>query len=322
MVNYPIIYLSKNLSNNMFMELDNWSVISVTGVDKKEYLNNHFTIDINLINKYEYKVGAHCNINGKVWTTFLIFKYKNCYLYLVPSSVYKKHIFELKKYSLFSQIDIFKEKNFKIFGASGSRSLFLIKKFFSINFNENQSLIIINKIIILKIDKPINRFLIVIDKSELINFLKFMNQYFVYTDKMQWLELDIESCFPIIEKNISGKFILQTLSLKKWNAIDFNKGCYYGQEMLCKYENKKINKFIICALIGKNCSNNPIIFEFIEYFNKKLDEKYNAGIVLSWVFIFDKTVLLQVRMKKIFLKNKNIFSLSSNPGITFKIFNY
>ncbi|VFP83757.1 tRNA-modifying protein YgfZ [Buchnera aphidicola (Cinara laricifoliae)] len=320
MVNNTIINLSKNLSYNVFMELKSYSLICVTGIDKTKYLNNQFTIDMNLIDQYKYKIGAHCNINGKVWTSFLIFQYYDCYLYVIQSSVYQKHIHELKKYSLFSQVNIFKEENFRIFGLSGPNGISLLKNFFLKNFSQNRSLIIINKTIILKINKPIDRFLIIVHKSQLFNFLEFMNKNAIFTDSKQWLGLDIESCFPVFNDKISGQFILQSLGLKKWNAIDFNKGCYYGQEMLCKYENKKINQFIVCTLIGKNYLHNPKIFEYINYFDNQTHDIYNVGIVLAWVSIYKNKILLQVRMKKKFLKNKNIFLLSSNPNIKFRIF--
>ncbi|VFP81182.1 tRNA-modifying protein YgfZ [Buchnera aphidicola (Cinara kochiana kochiana)] len=319
-IDNTIIYLSKNLFYNIFMELDSWSLINITGIDRKEYLNNQFTIDMNVISKHQYKVGAHCNINGKVWTSFFIFKYYDCYLYIIRSSVYKKHIYELKKYSLFSKIDISKEINFVIFGLLGPDSLLIIERFFLKKFNKNQSLIISKKTIILKINKPINRFLIIIHKSELFSFLKFIKQHAIYRDSKQWLGLDIESYFPIIDNEISGRFILQSLGLKEWNAIDFNKGCYYGQEILCKYENKKINQFIVCSLIGENCLYNLKISENIDYFDNQTGNVYHVGIILAWVPIFDKKILLQIRMKKRFFKYKNIFFLSSDPDIKFRIF--
>ncbi|VFP79279.1 tRNA-modifying protein YgfZ [Buchnera aphidicola] len=318
--NNKIIYLSKDLPIT-YMNLDGWSIICVTGLDKKKYLNGQFTIDINMISHDNYKFGAHCNINGKVWTSFLIFQYKHFFIYIVRSSVCKRHIHELKKYSLFSKVNIFEEKKFCLFGLCGLNSSKLLENFFSIKLNKKKSVLVIQNIIILKINKPIERFLIIAYKKYLVDLLRFINCKAKYSNGMQWLELDIESCFPIMNKEIMGHFILQSLDLKKWDAINFNKGCYYGQEILCKYENKKINKFIICSVIGKsNNYNATYIFEPIEY--KDISgNRCNAGMVLSWVHIYKKKILLQVRMKKNFFKKENVFFLSSHQDINFKIYN-
>ncbi|VFP88544.1 tRNA-modifying protein YgfZ [Buchnera aphidicola (Cinara piceae)] len=319
-ISNKIVYLSNDLPIS-YMKLDEWSVVCVSGLDKKKYLNDQFTIDINMIGQNQYKFGAHCNINGKVWTSLLIFQYDNYYIYIIRSSVCKKHIYELKKYSLFSKVNIFEEKKFHIFGLCGFYAYKLLENFFSIKLNKKKSMIIVHNIIILRINKPIKRFLIIAYKEDLIDFLKFINCKARYSNSMQWIELDIESCFPIMNEEIMGRFILQSLDLKKWGAINFNKGCYYGQEILCKYENKKINQFVICALIGEHYQDNiTYICESIEYIDIS-GFRYNVGMVLYWVHVHKQQILLQIRMKKKFFNKENIFFLPSHPNSFFKIYN-
>ncbi|VFP86052.1 tRNA-modifying protein YgfZ [Buchnera aphidicola (Cinara pseudotaxifoliae)] len=319
MQNNSNIYLSNKLPN-MYMRLHGWSVICVKGLDKKKYLNNQFTIDMNLIDKHDYKIGAHCNINGKVWTSFFIVKYNDCYLYIVRSSICKKHLYELKKYSLFSKVDIFEDNNFHLFGLCGRNLDIILKNFFSISFNKCISVIKRDYFIFLKINQPINRFLIIVHENQVKKFLTVMKYAAALSTSTQWLALDIEACFPIIDKKISGRFILQSLDLKKWNAIDFNKGCYYGQEVLCKYENKRINTFTVCSLISNDSLFNPNIGESVEYLDNESGDKYHVGIVLSWVYIYSKRILLQIRIKKNFLKKKNVFFIQSNPFVKFTLF--
>ncbi|ABJ90730.1 tRNA-modifying protein YgfZ [Buchnera aphidicola] len=312
------IYLSKNLSST-FIELDQWSIIRVKGKDKRNYLNNQFTININTINKNKYKIGAHCNINGKVLAIFFIFKYKDSFFYIINNSVCDKHLIELKKYSLFYKIKIFKEKKFHLFGLCGSNSYYLLKNFFFIHFKKKNMVTKIKNIIFLKINYPVKRFLILTKGNMLHNFLNDNKKKILFSNNKQWISLDIESSFPIVNKTISGRFILQTLDLKKWNAISFTKGCYYGQEMLCKYENKKINKFIICALIGRIGNTIPINNENVKYKDKE-GNKYISGIILSWVKVYKNKILLQVRMKEKFFNKKNNFYLSSNKENFYKIY--
>ncbi|VAX76691.1 tRNA-modifying protein YgfZ [Buchnera aphidicola] len=314
-----VIYLSSDLPATC-MELDQWCIVRVTGSDKKKYLNSQFTIDMNLIHNNEYKIGAHCNINGKVWTSFLIFSYINCYFYIIRSEIFKKHITELKKYSLFSKVNITKEKNFRLFGLCGFNTKGLLQNIFTINFSNKKNILIFKNLIILKFNFIFERFLILVPQTESIDFLNSIKRSFKFSNSIQWSSLDIEEGFPILGMKTSGRFILQTLNLKKWNAISFNKGCYYGQEFLCKFENKQLNKFIICSLIGNNSSLHiPRICEHVQY-TDKFNFKYNIGIVLSWTHVYPKKTLLQVRMKKIFFNKQHIFSILSCPELFFKIY--
>ncbi|WP_075434018.1 hypothetical protein [Buchnera aphidicola] len=312
------VCLSSNISDTL-ISLEQWSLIRVTGIDKKKYLNNQFTININDIYRDIYKVGAYCNLQGKVLAIFLIFKYYGCYMYVVRSSIVPQHLLELNKYALFSKVNISEEKNFFLYGLCGKRVYGLLEIFFSQSIKRDKKFFVINNFIVLKLQEPIQRLLIIVPRAGLACFLNFMRDKVLFSYSSQWLALDIEANFPVFDPPISGRFILQTMGLKKWNAITFNKGCYYGQEALCMYENKKINKFIICSLLGTMvCSCSPKVREYVEYIDS-YGLTCQVGIILSWVFVHKEKILLQVRMKKFFFKEQNRFFLSSCPKVLFSI---
>ncbi|WP_075432056.1 tRNA-modifying protein YgfZ [Buchnera aphidicola] len=311
------VFLNKQLPATI-MQLKNWCIINVIGMDSIKYLNQQFTLDINTVHKTRYQFGAHCNYNGKVWCPFLIFKYNNIYAYLIRTEIALKQMKELKKYSVFSDINIFVNKNWKIFGVAGFGILNILTKYFTELPNSNHNIMYYKKIIVLRLSFPSERFLIICKNKYSYDFIKKIAiNMFISTD-LQWKSLDIESNFPIINNITIGRFLPQSLNLKYWNALCFNKGCYYGQEILYRYEKQKINKFKMKVLIGES-KVFPIIGSWIEY-HENIENICNAGIILEVVQLLKNKILLQVCMKKIFCKEKKSFYISGKYSSKFVFF--
>ncbi|MBZ2279881.1 tRNA-modifying protein YgfZ, partial [Buchnera aphidicola] len=69
-----------------------------------------------------------------------------------------------------------------------------------------------------------------------------INKKIFFNSSQQWLALDIEAGFPVIDKELSSYFLPQAINLEYFKAISFHKGCYYGQEMIAKVYFKNLNQ--------------------------------------------------------------------------------
>lgn len=316
-----IIYLSNNFPDSI-ISLKHWSLVTVYGKDCSIFLNNQFTINISKLNQDFYQVGAHCTIQGKVLTTFLIFKYNDGYAYIIRSSTVDKHISALKKYAIFSDVSIKVQKNFFLFGLAGLNSFSILKNYFtSLQDNEKTIFIYNKKTIILKFKKPIDRFLIVFpDQTTANTWINSINSTIIQNISNQWLSLDIESCFPVIDNKLSGKFLPQFLNLNFWNAIHLNKGCYYGQEIIYRAERLLVNKFFLCSFIGFSKKTPEL---GIEIFKKSDDKEFfnKVGTIISYVRIEKNKFLLQGCINKKKFNSKNIVFIFSQKISMFFLFN-
>lgn len=310
-----LIYLSKELPSSI-ISLEDWSVITVFGKDCTNYLNSQFTIDMLNFKRNIYKFGAHCNFNGKVWTPFIIFKYKSGYAYIIRSSLVEIHLKEIKKYSIFSEISIKIKKNFCLLGLSGINATKNINFSFQKEINKKTKIIFLKKeIIILKLNYPVDRFFLIFPNQDIaqcwLNSIKFD---FIKNNSNQWVSLDIECFFPVFDKICAGKFLPQFLNLKYWDAINLNKGCYYGQEIIFRCERNSINLFNLFILIGFS-DHYPIIGSKV-FQNDAKGNFFIVGTILSCVCIKKDQFLLQVCIKKRNYKNK-IFFLKNNTNSNF-----
>ncbi|MBZ2279766.1 MAG: tRNA-modifying protein YgfZ, partial [Buchnera aphidicola] len=92
------------------------------------------------------------------------------------------------------------------------------------------------------------RFLLILSWKDACILKNNINQKISVNNSQQWLALDIEANFPILDKELSAYFFPQAMNLEYFNAISFDKGCYYGQEMIAKIHFKNLNRRVLCHL--------------------------------------------------------------------------
>ncbi|WP_343191816.1 hypothetical protein [Buchnera aphidicola] len=264
--------------------LNNISINIVSGKDSKIYLQNQFTNDITDLKENNYGFGSHCDVNGKIISVFLIFN--NClnnYIYLQRKSISKIQNLEIKKYAIFSKVDIHTSTSLAAYGVFGKNSKIFLEKYFNISF-KNNNLIKKNDFIFLKINGIIKRYIIIANYKKIECLENKKNFHFETKKNFLWDLLNMEIGFPILEEKNCRKFFPFSLNLKKFNCISFKKGCYKGQEILSKIKYKNINNkrlFLIYGVSEKIPKIGENIFEYIKN-----------------TFIFSGKVLFSIKMNK------------------------
>lgn len=297
--------------------LKDWTFITITGKDCLRYLQNQFTYNLYLLKQNQHVICAHCSINGKVLSVFHLFMYDQGYAYIQKKSISKLQVNELKKYSIFSNINICQNRDTLLIGLIGACVNEKLSKILK-NLPDKKSFNHQEKnITVLKFHKPYDRFLIIIKKNNSIlkKILELTNE--IYHNNI-WLALNIMSGFPNINHITYKKFFPQSLNLEKLNALDLKKGCFYGQEMIAKVHFKKLNKYQLYWLIGNAYPKPKIGDNLILKYNKN---NYNCGLILSTVNISNSKLWIQAILKKNTNYKNNFVRIKNNINSFFYIKN-
>ncbi|WP_343192038.1 tRNA-modifying protein YgfZ [Buchnera aphidicola] len=319
-INFCNLIYPSNKVPLSFIQLNDWSCIRIDGVDNKKYLQGQITINLDLLPYNKHIFCAHCNINGKIWSTFHLFYCRNSYMYIERTDVSLIQIFELKKYSIFSEVIIRKDNDVLLFGIVGNGSRQILKNFFLKLPDKDNSVICHKSAILLWFNSPLERFMLIIKKNNLM-LSKIINCFSQISTSDQWLSLDIESGFSIISKMTTNKCSPLSVNLENLNGIDFNKGCYFGQESIAKIKFKSANKQSLFWLISCYPSTIiPKIGSLIEL--DKENNWYIVGYVLIAISMYNGYIWIQaVLHKNIDLKsNLRIFSEVNNLFFVHKKF--
>ncbi|WP_343154109.1 tRNA-modifying protein YgfZ [Buchnera aphidicola] len=289
-----VVYSSDKLPLTL-ISLEEWSIIYINGLDSKKFLQNQLTIDMNYLKQNEYQISAHCNLNGKVYSTMLLFHYKKGYACIIKKSLSNLQIKEFKKYSIFSKVKIYQLDNVFLLGLSGNGSkLFLSKQFVKIP-NYKDPVVFDKDTSILWFKNPCERFLLVLSLTDFLLFKQKINKNILLNNSKQWILLDIEAGYPIIEKNMSQKFLPQSINLDKFKAISMNKGCYYGQEIIAQVFYKDLNRHALYLLFSKG-TIHPKVGSIIE--TKVLDKWFRIGFLLAIVHVHYNEIWVQAVLNK------------------------
>lgn len=248
-------------SDELIVKLKKLSCIELSGPQAQEYLQGQVTIDVTKMDNDSARFGAHCDFKGKAWSIFTAFLNQDTYHLLVERAALDKSMSELKKYGVFSKVEINQSENDDfIFGVCGPANIAALTGLFenltsdhlSVLSNEYGSAICIN------VSKP--RYILALNSKGATQLNEcFDNAAFSPEDK--WDALDILDALPSITEETSNEFVPQMLNLQALSGIDFDKGCYMGQETVARTKflgrNKRATYVLSAEIIDTSLQFSP-----------------------------------------------------------------
>ncbi|WP_084883914.1 hypothetical protein [Vibrio sp. qd031] len=223
--------------------LKDWALITVTGPDSKSYLQGQLTCDVVSLEANQFTFGAHCDAKGKVWSLFRIFHIDDGYGLLLPRLGAEKALFELKKYSVFSNLEMVLSES-ELVGIIADEPVALDKtaELQSVNVDATRTLIIGTE----------KRLQSLIDEHSLS-----------LVEQGIWQQHDIANGIPRVDENNQNQHIPQAFNLQAIGGISFDKGCYTGQETVARAKYRGTNKralFIVTGLMDPGATK-PLSLE-------------------------------------------------------------
>lgn len=275
------------------ISLDEWSLITATGADSEKYLQGQLTADIAALAATEHTLAAHCEAKGKMWSTLRFFHQQDGFAYILRKNVAQKQLSELKKYAVFSKVTLAEKTDAVLLGLAGQGAAQALAEYFPNIPRKANEVINHENSYILQLPLPTERFLIVTDEETAKNLVTTLKAEI--SDSEQWLALDIEAGYPIIDKPNIEQFLPQATNLQALpNSICFKKGCYTGQEMVSRAKFRGANKRAMYLLSGGG-TELPEIGGSVEW-QLGEDKWRKTGTVLSAVRMADNTILAEVVM--------------------------
>ncbi|WP_342219829.1 hypothetical protein [Rickettsiella endosymbiont of Miltochrista miniata] len=96
--------LEQITSENNSFDLVDLGLIRISGKDAKPFLQGQLTCDLEEVNTKESRLGAHCDVKGRIIAIFRLFFYQHDYYFLLQSSTLPLLLASLQKYAVFSKV--------------------------------------------------------------------------------------------------------------------------------------------------------------------------------------------------------------------------
>ncbi len=237
------------MEKDQIIILENRGLISISGVDAKEYLQNIITNDINKVSKSRSVFAALLNPQGKYLFDFFVIKNGNGYLLDCDGNSTKDLISNLSKYIIRSKVEIKDLSSNYVIGVINFENFKMIQKELGsqeTTLEYRESPIFVDprdSDLGARIVSPLEKLYLTIKK---LNLKVVENKSYV---KKAFLKgIPIEGL-----NNLQNQLFGLEINFEKLNAIDFKKGCYVGQENTARMKLKnKIRRQLMSLKTEKN----------------------------------------------------------------------
>ncbi|MFZ7200643.1 folate-binding protein [Avibacterium avium] len=252
------------------INLSQYRVISVQGVDAEKFLQGQLTCDVNGLADGQSTLTAHCDPKGKMSSVFRLLRENAEQFYLIiRHALLPSALDNLKKYAVFSKV-AFAEQDWQVIGLLDKQKCGAISADFCLEIGQSACAMLLNK------------------TAQQINFTG---------EIAQWEKTIMQAGYPILSPESQNEFIPQALNLQCIEqAISFQKGCYIGQETVARAKYRGINKR---AMFLFNAQTNTPVSLGSEIEIQLENGWRKTGFILSAVH-FDGILWLQVAMNNQF----------------------
>ena len=247
------------------IELDYLSTLEIIGEGSIDLLQGQITSDMTKVTDNQNCLGALCNVKGRVESSFLIVKkpeFENAFLLIGNREVMKTTEVILQKYSAFYKLEMSLNDDFKFIAID--------EDFLSLTFPETDlNLKVQNHKNFLRVHYLAKKFHLLLLKKEADCF----ENKEISQEINEWEKDNIMNKDFNITPEDSNKYTPHELGYHQTNRVDFEKGCYTGQEIIARmhYRAKKL-PFLLTGSLDANESISP------EVLNR---EGKKAGSLLS-----------------------------------------
>jgi len=274
-------------TSNYFNLVDS-KFLSISGEDRGNFLQDLITNDIHKCDSTNSIYSCLLSPQGKFIADFFIIDHKNSYLIETHKKFVKDLINKLKIYKLRAKVEIN-----------------IVDDLLSLSIIENNDLLQSEADILLfkdpRNDKLGNKIFVTKNK-----FKEIEKKHNLIEDNFEkYRELLIKNLIPFSSEDlIQNKSLLLENNFDKINAIDWEKGCYVGQEITARMKYRALLKKQLYAL--ELISGNINIGDKIE------EKEVNLGQVVSkanqYIFCMLKIELVKEKSKKKSLLEINSFA--------------
>ena len=216
------------MNKKRLINLNYLNILEIVGEGAMELLQGQLTCDMGKVSPVNPTQGAICNVKGRIISSFIVVapndENTNKFWLIGPELMMKKTQDVLKKYSPFYQVDISILSDKDLYGANNDA----LESFFpDLDFNDNQY-IRHSSLVLGYLDKKIR--LVITNKGD----TTFKDSGEISSDLGDWhldnfLIKDVE-----ITEDLSEKLTPHEINYDVSERVDFEKGCYTGQEIVAR----------------------------------------------------------------------------------------
>ncbi|MBT81829.1 MAG: glycine cleavage system protein T [Alteromonadaceae bacterium] len=224
------------LVSDFVIPLTGSSVIAVEGEQQNDYLHGQLTINVKNLADNTARHAAHCDFKGKTWSLSTVCRWQNSILMLMPSGCAEASLEQLKKYGVFSKVTIEKkDSQLKQYAVKGKQAEQWISEFFGSLPEQKLATVQHSDGVAIRADYPQDVFILLLSETAAGTLEQWQADQNIQTyNSCVYDALMVSQGIPEVSGEVVNEFVPQMMNVQALDGIDFNKGCYMGQEVVAR----------------------------------------------------------------------------------------
>jgi folate-binding protein YgfZ len=224
-----------DLSQTYICDLSGLGLIKASGEDAQSFLHGQFTNDLNQVTPSTSQLSSYCNPKGRMLSIFRVFMQGNDYFLLIRRDVIEATLKKLTMFKLMAKVDLSDVSDeLVLFGIAGHDADSILKENNLPVPNDIDQSIQHNDTTIIRIPSESSRILFISESENAISIQKSLSENTTQATSNIWELHDIQSGVAQITAETSEAFIPQMVNLELIGGVNFQKGCYPGQEIVAR----------------------------------------------------------------------------------------
>ena len=221
---------------DVIADLSYMGLLKISGVDASKFLQGQLSCDLDQINQDSSQLGAYCNQQGRMISTFRGYKIDEDYYLYMPQSIIEANKAQLQKYALFSKVSLVDASDEKVcVGLSGPKAEQFLTQYFSRKPKQTNQVIVNKSIVVSRVQGALPRYVLIAPYEPMANFWQAMQPQVASIAQIGWRLLNIMAGVPSIYPQTQEQFIPHRVNYHLLKGLNFEKGCYLGQEIIARF---------------------------------------------------------------------------------------
>ncbi|GAA5194181.1 hypothetical protein [Ferrimonas gelatinilytica] len=239
------------VTEHTLIPLDCLGVLRARGDDRKSYLQSQWTCDLVKLPADQWHFGGHCDPKGKLIAPFRWLHHGDSILQLMPKTLLPLEHAALGKYAVFNKVEFDDATDaFELYALIGPG---LTERFAAWAGNERLR------------HQGEQRLLIDGDHGLLLlpkgDALPAEVADLPHGEVAAFIASELQAGRPWMDAAHSGEFVPQMLNLDAIGGVQYDKGCYIGQETIARMHFRGGNKralYVLCGPAGSDAEDAPL----------------------------------------------------------------
>ncbi len=222
-------------ADNVLVDLSHTALVRVSGADSKTFLNGQLTNDVTRLDASHSHLSAWCSPKGRMLALLRVMEFESGYLLLVPRALRDDVVGRLRKYVLRAKVVIEPaDESLVHFGVSGIGAAARLRDLLEDLPGNVDELRARKGLRCVRVRGNAPRYELIGGNEAAIALWKELSGVAKPVGAPVWDWLDIVAGVPTVLPPTSDLFVPQMANLDLIDAVNFDKGCYTGQEIVAR----------------------------------------------------------------------------------------